>query len=762
MPPSEEVPLRFAETTEHLDWLSIARAVYQASDDWFSTSLRVMLERSLSNFRGVHPPGSKYHQEQYLKKSRLFRPKTRGAIRRGEAGHAIAFFSTQDIVHCTARDETDERQLLAAEIHNELVNERLNDPMQHWFKTLIGGAQDAMTIGTVISKQCWDFEMAEVEVDYEYEELDIEGRTIVQQERAMESRVLVDRPSCKIIPIENFRLDPAADWLDPVNSSPYLIEMQPTYIYVIQERISKGKYLPVARDLMGAAIHQDWDSIRKAREGGARLDKYDNDSSVRDHMIAWVHHHIVHRWGVDWVYDTLGTEIMLSKEPIPIEDYYAHSHTYNRPYVMGNAIIEAHKNYPGGIPQLIEDLQEEANDIANLRIDNVRAALNPRWIVRRGSGVDARGLIRNVHSGVTYATNVANDIRELRAQDVTRSAYEEQNRIDLDIDGVIGTFSGSSIQANRSVGETVGGMNLLSADANKLEEYLIRTVTETWVEGVMRQFVAMEAAYESDDRILSVVASRLKTDVDTVLDVIREPINVRCNVGFNATNPQKRIEKLSIGLATISAYMPDVIAELDRREVVKEVFGAIGHKDGSRFFPGLYDEEQDPRIVALEQQIQQLQQLLQPKLLESQTKVEVANIGAETKRFEIITKNDLEMLKLRHSTTQLALQSRLDQVDAQLKIEESDRKRRELYLAREALSHEIQESNRRFNLEVAKLRQQDQSEKRELKAKGGEKGAPKTNGKGGPSAMAIPGTAGVMARDQFGMVPGKSDGIAPP
>jgi len=742
------------------DWLSLARSSYHSSDQWFGASMRSRLERDLAAFYSRHPPGSKYHTEQYLKKSRLFRPKTRSAIRRAEAGHAIAFFSTNDVVHCSARNDTDPRQLLAAEVHNELVNERLNDPRSHWFKTLIGGAQDAMATGTVISKTCWDFKTADREIVAVYETDGPDGRPLQFEERTWEKRVLVDRPLCKIIPIENFRIDPGCDWVDPVNSSPYLIELQATYIYEIKSRMKEGKYREVSDSMLVAATKEDWDAIRKAREGN-RIDKYDHDTFVDDHRIVWVRHYVMHVDGQDWVYDTLGDEILLM-DPVAIEEYYLHSQTFDRPFQIGSAIIEAHKMYSGGIPQLVEDLQEQTNDIANLRIDNVRAALNPRWIIRRGSGVDARGLIRNVPSGATYATNPANDIREIRAQDVTRSAYEEQDRINADIDDLVGNFSGGSVTTNRKVGETVGGMNLLSQDANRLEEYMIRTVTETWVEGVMRQFVAMEGAYESDEVILLTVADRLKSSMAEILDVIDEPINVRCNVGFNATNPQRRIDKLALGFATVNAYMPDVMMGIDRREAVKEIFAPLGFKDGTRFFPALRDQQADPRMQQLEQENAQLRQALESESFKEQTKIQVAQIGAEVKDADSQRKAQVAVMKLEMEDAHMQLQSQIDQLDAQIRIEESDVERKELYLQREALSHEIMDSDRNFRLEIAKLAQTERQGQRDLMSKGseskGKTAAPKKpNGAAGP-----PGPAGVISRDRYGMVPGKADGVSPP
>jgi len=54
-------------------------------------------------------------------------------------------------------------------------------------------------------------------------------------------------------------------------------------------------------------------------------------------------------------------------------------------------------------------------------------------------------------------------------QDVTVRSQAEQDRLNLDFDDVAGAFSGSSVQSNRNLNETVGGMNILTASANKVE-----------------------------------------------------------------------------------------------------------------------------------------------------------------------------------------------------------------------------------------------------------------------------------------------------
>ena len=50
---------------------------------------------------------------------------------------------------------------------------------------------------------------------------------------------------------------------------------------------------------------------------------------------------------------------------------------------------------------------------------------------------------------------------------MTASAFQEQDRVNVDYDELIGNFSQGSVMTNRKMGETVGGMKMLAlADTN--------------------------------------------------------------------------------------------------------------------------------------------------------------------------------------------------------------------------------------------------------------------------------------------------------
>lgn len=615
-------------------WLMSARDAYESSSTWFDASVRRTTEKAMAHFSNRHAPGSKYYSDQYKYRSKGFRPKTRATIRRNEAAAAIAFFSTQDMVSITPENQSDDAQVVSAGVLTELLNYRLTDSIP-WFQTAIGAYQNAMNVGVVISRQSWEFEEEEQDfptVDqFGSQVIDAEGNPAMQTMR----RTITDKPRIDLVAIENFRISPAADWTDPVGTSPFTIELIPMFIGDVKEKMANGKWKQYEDGAIQGAAQNQYDSIRAARDGQKRVDGVDVTYATSDFDTIFVHLNIIRKGGKDHIFYTLGTHLMLT-EPKLLEEEYPHLRRGERPYVMGSCIIETHKTYPAGSNELLFGLQENANEISNQRQDNVSLVMNKRYFAKRTANVDFKSLTRNVPGSVTLVDDIDSDIRWDSPPDVTGSSYQEQDRVSLDFDELAGTFSPGSVQSNRQTGDTVGGMNLMSADANTLTEYQLRVFSETWVEPVLKQLVRMEQAYETDELVMAIAGERSKMmqkfGIDKMTDqLIQGTVNVNVNIGFGATNPQKRIEKLTMGLNTIASFAPNLIQQMDVKEVVSEVFGALGWKSADRFFPSLGEDQQNPQIQAMQQQIQELQQALQTKQVEWAARKEIAEMNNHTK-----------------------------------------------------------------------------------------------------------------------------------
>ena len=613
---------------EEVDWLGLARANYRASTDFLDKEYRTQFDKNLSNFRSKHPVGSKYNTDTYKFRSRLFRPKTRTAVRKNEASLAAAIFSATDTVVLEAEDSDDPQKRVDAVYWNEVVNYRLDKTIP-WFKTVIGAFQEASIYGIIVSKQYWEYEeyvVGEVPVEDPMDTTkpmkDNEGNVMMRPEMDVKK----DRPVVKLIEIENIRFAPNCDWTDPINSSPYLVECIPMYLSDVRAKMTDTdeetgepdwKYYSDSAMLASSAdLDMDGGKSKKKKKDDS------DDNEVVEFAIVWVLEHTVRYQGQDLIYYTLGTSKQLT-EPEPLQSVYMHG---IRPYVLGNTIIEAHKSIPDSAVQLSDPLQAEANDVVNQRRDNVKIVLNQRKIVDRNSNTDLHALSRSVPGGVVL-TDDPGGVQPESVRDVTGSAYSEQDRVDTDFDDISGVFNTGSVANNRALGETVGGMELMNASATKNEEYVIRTFVETWMEPVLRQLVNLEQHYEDDDHIKEIATKAMKKSEKKRAEKMSAPaegappvegappapvegappapvegevpaeeleayeplpepqkIDLRVNVGFGNLNPDQRVKKIVSGLKMMGEVAPWAMENLDVETVSDRIFGALGHKNGHKFF----------------------------------------------------------------------------------------------------------------------------------------------------------------------------------
>jgi hypothetical protein len=622
------------ESRHEDEWLLMARDAYIQSESYYDANVRSDHERNLAHFQNRHAPGSKYYKDDYKYRHKGFRPKTRSMVRRQEAALLKSMFGTADFVKVKAARSVHPAHRVSAEINQELLQYRLENTVP-WFLTALGAYQDTLVTGMCISYQDWDYEEegqgewndeTGTEIDQQEEiytgdelpegdkgaataDLDAflgEDTNVVKGQfgQGGEAVIIKDTPKVDLRPIENISFHPAADWRDPVNSSPYIIDKIPMFIddvkAMAQPKPGSGKqpWYPLTEAQLLAGIADDYDAVRRQRESGSRSrreDSHDQRHLYRGFDTVWVHRNIMRKGNRDWVFYTLGIHYRLS-DPVPVREYYPWLSPGERPYVIGFSNVEAHKSYPDSLTGIGSRTQQDANQLNNTRFDNVELSLNRRYIVKRAAMIDYRGLQRNVPGGVTETDDPNNDIRLEAPPDVTASSYQEQDRINSDYDELLGMFSGSSVANNRQMNETVGGMKLLAGDADNLTEYPLLVFLITWVTPVLKQVIRLEQAHESDPALLNLMGEKIKFwqryDVEEgkqrlITDAwIQGSMNIQVAAGQGAATPDARMNRLAMGFGIIFQVAPALAQKLDGVEVAKEVLGAMGYHQGmERFFP---------------------------------------------------------------------------------------------------------------------------------------------------------------------------------
>jgi hypothetical protein len=304
-------------------------------------------------------------------------------------------------------------------------------------------------------------------------------------------------------------------------------------------------------------------------------------------------------------------------------------------------------------------MQAELNDVTNQRMDNVKLALNKRYIVKRGAQIDTAALKRSVPGGGVVTSNPETDVRVLDYPDVTGSSYQEQDRLSQELDELTGNFSSSSVQANRSLNETVGGMNMLMGDASEVAEYELRTFVETWVEPVLRKLDKLIAMFETDEVIKAVCSENADLDAaygddpamrDKLLD---EELVVSVNVGMGNTNPQQRLQQFQTIVGGVAA-IPEIAQRLNPDEIGKEIFSLGGFSDSTRFFRTEEEMQQLAEQAAQQQpqdtslQVAQIkaQASMEEMQIKAQLEMQLAQLKAETEREGNMQDYEVKMAKI--------------------------------------------------------------------------------------------------------------------
>jgi hypothetical protein len=638
--------------TNQPDWLTRAQRAFQSSTTYVDANYRKSWEDSIRAFNNLHSTDSKYNSPAYDKRSKLFRPKTRTIIRKNEAAGAAAFFSSMDVTSILPIDPNNQAEIASASIMKELLQHRLTKTIP-WYLIVLGGLQDAQTTGVVCAHVYWLYEernpeniatsaveaVSNVLSPDSTEEYPIQTElpqgamqatsegditekaglpdAVVVVEQA-EPEIIKDQPAIDLLPVENIRIDPGANWTDPINSSPYVIHLIPMYAMDVKEKMKAGQWIKMGDAQIAAATEITPDSTRIARNKN-REDPYTADNrDVADYEIVWVQRHIHKHNAEDWEFYTLGDIAMLTDARLLKEVVF----TGKRPYVMGCCNIETHKVMPASIPVLAKGLQEETNEVANQRIDNVKFVLNKKWFVKRGKEADVQGLLRNVPGGVVMLDDPQLDVKEVTWEDVTASSFQEHSALSMEMDELLGNFNPAALMIAGANNSPAKNMAMLSNSQGTLTEYLLRTYVETFVQPVLRMLMLLEQKYETDKTVLAIAGKRAQLfqrfGIDQVTDELLEnELTLNVNVGMGATDPAAKLNKFIAGITAYSAIMSKPIPGLNVQEVGKEIFGHLGYADGARF-----TTNDNPQVLQLQEQLKQatgLIQELQQKAKDKQT-----------------------------------------------------------------------------------------------------------------------------------------------
>lgn len=602
--------------------------VAESTSDRYLNFVRKTWNQSYQAFRNQHFAESKYLSKEYRARSKIFRPKTRSAVRKAQAGITSSLFSTVDAIAIGPGNEADPKSRAAAALMQEIVNYRLDRTSGRnsipWFKNAVGAAQNGQITGIVASKQEWKLKLKKVgEEPVMVPAIDeMTGQPILdpitgapQEDPLIEVtedpetgaevekpvtkpvyKTEYDRPDQVIIPSENIIIDSGADWTDPAQLSAFLGIKWPMKVQDIRamENDPRTPWHKLSLSQLQAGKSEGntttTQGIRNAREGGT--DPLNQVNQADEFSTVWVTEWFVRTEDDDYTFWAIGSQHLLT-DPKPVEEVYPWNFG-DRPITIGYAAIEAHKIFPMSPAQSWQQLQAEINDLANLTLDTVKMNIAPIAKVKRGRQVELDKLRARAPATNILMTDLT-DVEFDKPPGVDAGAWAQMERLNVDFDTLAGQFDQGSVQTNRQLNETVGGMRLISGAANALQEFDQRVFFETWAEPSLAQIVRLCQFYEHDATILGLAGERAqlhqKFGVNEIDDALIEAqITLRIDVGVGAGDPQQRLAKFQMAVAAAMPLLQNHKKfvsgeiELDVEAVMQEAFGPAGYRDGGKRF----------------------------------------------------------------------------------------------------------------------------------------------------------------------------------
>ena len=499
-------------------------------------------------------------------------------------------------------DGTDPQQIVAAEWRQELLQYRLEKSIP-WFLTAIGSYQDALTVGVCASLNVWEYASKEVESEATAMIGDFEFKV-----KESHDEVRIDRPTVQLLPIENILFHPAAQWQDVVGTSPYLIIQLPMYLHDVLERMERegtaDEWRHLSEEKIRSAVIQKDNPVRGARDS-FQEDPQKTKSALNEFDMVMVHLNFIKVEDECYAYWTLQDRYLLS-DPKPVSEVFLHCKDGRPPVTVGFCVLETHKAVKSSAIHLGSELQREANEIANQRGDNVKFVLNKRWKVRRGANVDIEGIVRNVPGGVSMVNDVDKDLQPIEWQDVTQSAYLEQDRLNYDYDSVTGGMDSSSMMPNAMQEQPVGSLKTLTKGADSITEYQLKTWVMSWVIPTLVMIDKMEMAYETDEVIMAVCgkAAKIQQFGDSHLydRLLAQDLTITFDTGNGITDPQSRMQRFMAALGAYGQVVQQGSPDMNLPKVRDTLFTLAGFKDNGKFFTQV-----DPRLSQAQALVQQAQ-----------------------------------------------------------------------------------------------------------------------------------------------------------
>jgi hypothetical protein len=169
--------------------------------------------------------------------------------------------------------------------------------------------------------------------------------------------------------------------------------------------------------------------------------------------------------------------------------------------------IRSGRTYDIGVPQLLEGIQEESNEIRNLRVDNVNLVLNKIFVVLEKYVTNSQDLKSQPGGIIRIKGSQVDDVRkavsELPISDVAISAFRETGELERKAQEVTAAnrVTVGSAGLSKDANQTLGGMELLRQAAFDRFTVYAWVIGKAFITKAAKKIMALSYQNSSPERI---------------------------------------------------------------------------------------------------------------------------------------------------------------------------------------------------------------------------------------------------------------------
>lgn len=529
-------------------------------------------------YRMIHENKSLETDPRYKHRSKLYIPKARNALIRKLAAYVGTYFSNPDVVNLQPRLKNSPQMEQAAKLLFSAVNYRLKYSFK-FFLNAVFAWFDMMKFGRGIVAVGWDY--IEKVTKTKEPMLDDEGMPTGDEAEVEEVIVLKDEGTMRHVPITHLFVAPNANPIDPINSSPILIEKMPVFVYEAKQRIETGEWNRPPE------YGSDYDFSAYAWEPTDFDEEiYPEESLDFEKNKEWqqveVWRCFVNVDGTDMFFLSLLDKHMLT-DPEPVEEKFP---CKGRPYVMGGIIPDPQSVYWISFLETVNGLQRELNAIRNQRRDNVTLALNKKILIRSNCGIDLGSLLYSRPGAPIVGNDIGEmAVRELVYQDVTSSSYKEQQMNEMAFEETTGITPYNMGTQRPGMNQTATGTSILTESANTGIVMDMSFINETFMIPLLEMVTQFVQEYENEATMRH-VADQEGIDFDTVWtrEAIEAKYDVEVQAGVGSTSREMKFRNMGMlidrAMALNTAYGAPVMNVI---EMAKDALPLAGHMNPDKY-----------------------------------------------------------------------------------------------------------------------------------------------------------------------------------